>query len=139
MDRMRNNTKAAKDPKHLFRGTKLLSVAEAEEPSTIRWQDLNETLKERIKQQTLTLVATFCAIALIAFIVFVCNAKYVVLTSFVIAIFNAIFPMFAKWLNSFESHDSAGGVQRSLYCKIALFRWYASLLSSIDIHSVRLV
>jgi Calcium-activated chloride channel len=130
MDRMRNSTKAAKDPRHLFRGTKLLAVAEAEEPSTIRWQDLNETLKERIKQQTTTLLATACAIALIAFIVFVCNTKYVVFTSFVIAIFNAIFPLFAKWLNSFESHASAGGVQRSLYCKIAIFRWYASLLPS---------
>jgi Calcium-activated chloride channel len=134
MDRIRNNTNAAIDPRHLFRGTKLLSVAEAEEPSTIRWQDLNETLKERIKQQTITLVATMCAIALIAFIVFVCNTKYLVFTSFVIAIFNAIFPLFAKWLNSFESHASAGGVQRSLYCKIALFRWYASLHSRVAFH-----
>jgi hypothetical protein len=71
----------------------------------------------------ITLVATVFAIALIAVIVTYCNEASVVFSSFAIAIFNALFPMFAKWLNSFESHASAGGVQRSLYCKIALFRW----------------
>jgi hypothetical protein len=123
MDRLGNRTKAAKDPSHLFRGTRLLSVSEPEEPSTIRWQDLNETIKERLKQQLITLVATVFAIALIAVIVTYCNEASVVFSSFAIAIFNSLFPMFAKWLNSFESHASAGGVQRSLYCKIALFRW----------------
>jgi hypothetical protein len=124
MDRLSNRTKAAKDPSHLFRGTKLLSVSEPEEPSTIRWQDLNETIKERLKQQAITLLATICAIALIAVIVTYLNEASVLISSFAIAIFNALFPMFAKWLNSFESHASAGGVQRSLFCKIAIFRWW---------------
>lgn len=131
IDRVSNNTKVAKDPKHLFRGTKLLSVAEPDEPSTIRWQDLNETAKERAKQQTLTLMATLVAIILIAFLVQFCNSKSVTFSAFAIAIFNALFPMFAKWINSFEAHASAGGVQRSLYCKIALFRWCVKRFCSL--------
>jgi len=102
---------------------KSLNVSEPEEPSTIRWQDLNEKFKERVKQQSLTLLATFVAIVVIAVIVAVLNDKSVLWTGIAISIFNTAFPMFAKWLNSFEAHASEGDKQRSLYTKIAFFRW----------------
>jgi hypothetical protein len=47
----------------------------------------------------------------------------VTFSAFAIAIFNSIFPMFAKFITGFEAHSSEGGKQRSLYFKIALFRW----------------
>jgi hypothetical protein len=42
MDVMRNKKTAVADPKYLFRGEKILSVKEPDEPNTVRWQDLNE-------------------------------------------------------------------------------------------------
>ena len=123
LDVARNRTQVLKDPKYLFRGEYVLSVNEPDEPNTIRWQDLNEKFKDRLKQQGLTTLCTCAAIVLIAFIVYLCNRASVAGAAFAIAIFNSIFPMFAKFLTEFEAHSAEGGKQRSLYFKIALFRW----------------
>jgi hypothetical protein len=122
LDVSRNNISKVK-PEHLFRGEHVLKVAEPDEPNTVRWQDLNEKWKECLKQQLLTGVATVCAIVVIAFLVRVLNGVQVEWAAIAIAVFNGIFPMFAKVLTSFEAHASEGGKQRSLYFKIALFRW----------------
>jgi len=99
------------------------SIFSPDEPNTVRWQDLNEKMKERLKQQLLTALATFVAIFLIALLVQVLNNKSVTFSAYGIAIFNSLFPVFAKILTRMESHSSEGGLQRSLYFKIALFRW----------------
>ena len=119
----RNNTAAVKNPAHLFRGRHVLKVSEPDEPSTIRWADLNEKFKEQFKQQVSTTACTFGAIFCIALIVRVCNDASAAWSAIAISVFNSIFPMFAKLLCSFESHSSEGGKQRSLYFKIAIFRW----------------
>lgn len=111
------------NPEHLFRGDKVLKVSEPDEPNTVRWQDLNEKTKERLKQQLLTTVATLVAIVLIALLIQVLNNKSVTFSAFGISIFNALFPLFAKFLTDLEAHKSEGGKQRSLYGKIAIFRW----------------
>ena len=90
---MRNNVGKLAHPNHAFRGQIVLNVSEPEEPSTIRWQDLNEKFKERVKQQSLTLLATFAAIVVIAVIVAVLNDKSVLWTGIAISIFNTAFPM----------------------------------------------
>jgi len=123
LDVKRNNTKMVSNPNHLFRGETVLKVSEPDEPNTVRWQDLNEKTKERLKQQLLTTVATFAAIVLIAFLIRALNDRSVTFSAFGIAIFNAIFPVFAKFLTDLEAHKSEGGKQRSLYAKIAFFRW----------------
>jgi hypothetical protein len=123
MDVARNKKTAVADPKYLFRGEKLLSVKEPDEPNTVRWQDLNEKFKERLKQQALTTLCTFIAIVAIAAIVQAVNNASVAFAAFAIAIFNSLFPMVAKFLTDLEAHYSEGGKQRSLYFKIALFRW----------------
>lgn len=120
---MRNNSKALSNPLHLFRGKHVLAVSEPDEPNTIRWQDLNEKFKERLKQQSMTILCTCAAIALIAFIVRIANNSSNTVAAFVIAIFNSVFPMFAKALTDMEAHSSEGDKQRSLYVKIAFFRW----------------
>ena len=123
LDVSRNKTKKVLNQQHLFRGTTVLKVAEPDEPNTVRWQDLNEEWKERIKQQLLTTFCTCVAIGLIALLVNFVNDKSLEFSAFAIAIFNSVFPIFAKMLTEIEAHSSEGGKQRSLYFKIALFRW----------------
>jgi hypothetical protein len=114
--------------KHRFRKTFILDVAEPDEPNTIRWQDLNEKFKDRIKQQAFTMLCTVCAIITIAFVVWFISDSSLTFAAYAIAIFNSLFPMLAKVLTNLESHSSEGGKQRSLYLKIALFRWYGKLV-----------
>lgn len=116
------NRDAVSDPKYLFKGT-VLRVVEPEEPSSIRWQDLNEKRSDRLKQQAFTIFATLTAIVIIALIVRAVNDWDVRASAFAIAIFNVSFPMFAKALTNIEAHASEGNKQRSLYFKVALFRW----------------
>lgn len=110
---------------YLFRGKHLLEVSEADEPNTVRWQDLNEKWHDRLKQQALTTLCTIVAIFCIAVLIFFLNdgGESPQMSAYGIAISNSIFPMFAKMLTGFEAHSSEGGKQRSLYFKIALFRW----------------
>ena len=149
----RNDASALEDPKYLFRGKHVLAVSEADEPNTVRWQDLNAKFKERLKQQVITVISTLVAIITVAVVVFfasrpsntVLGAAIVIsgmfwsglaasrlkyrmehLRSFVLAfltVFNSIFPMFAKFLTDLEFHSSEGKKQASLYFKISAFRW----------------
>jgi Calcium-activated chloride channel len=126
IDISRNNSSKLSNPeKQLFRGNLVLKINEPDEPNTVRWKDLNEKFKERIKQQILTGVATIGAIVTIAFIVGIVNDNdfSANATAYTIAVFNVVFPLFAKILTSMEAHASEGDIQRSLYFKIALFRW----------------
>ncbi|KAL7578142.1 hypothetical protein ACA910_012587 [Epithemia clementina (nom. ined.)] len=118
----RNNAAAVGNPQHLFRGHLVLEIDEPDEPNTVRWQDLNETGWNRFKQQALTTLCTMVAVVVIALIVNVCNESSIEFSAFSIAIFNTAFPMFAKFLTTFEKHASEGGKERSLYFKISLFR-----------------
>jgi len=111
------------DPQHLFRGTHVLKVEEPDEPSTIRWQDLNVKWMARMKQLALTMIATFAAIFVCALLVRFCANANPAWASIAISVANSVFPMFAKILTSLEPHPSEGAKQTSLYLKIALFRW----------------
>ena len=122
-DVSKNKIAAAKETQHLFRGELLLSVSEPDEPNTVRWQDLNEKLIDRFRQQASTTLATFCAILAIAFIIRITSKSSVAFAAIAISLFNAVFPMFAKILTDMEAHSSEGSKQRSLYLKIAVFRW----------------
>jgi hypothetical protein len=153
LDIQRNHISKIREPKHLFRGQYVLNAKEPDEPNTVRWQDLNVTTKAKLKQQLLTIFATFVAIVLIAFLVYTLNNndKSLQYTAYAIAICNSIFPgtslgrarvrenrnrtcrrnisllyrvlAFAKMLTDCEAHSSEGDKQRSLYIKIAVFRW----------------
>ena len=119
----RNNIKKLTNKNHLFRGELILDCSEADEPSTVRWQDLNEKFKAKFKQVTITTFVTICAVALVAFIVRLCRDRSAAFGAIAISVFNALFPMFAKSLTNMESHASEGQKQTSLYVKIAGFRW----------------
>jgi hypothetical protein len=122
----RNDVKAVKDPKHLFRGKYVLNVSEPDEPNTVRWQDLNAGAWQKTKETTFTTFCTLVAIVLVAVLVNIANDASTVGAAYTIAVFNTVFPMFAKALCNFESHPSEGLKQTSLYFKIAAFRWVST-------------
>jgi hypothetical protein len=122
----RNDVKAVKDPKYLFRGKYVLKVNEPDEPNTVRWQDLNAGLWQKTKELVFTTFCTLAAIVLVAVLVNIANKASAVGAAFTIAIFNTAFPMFAKTLCNVESHPSEGLKQTSLYFKIAVFRWVST-------------
>ena len=120
----RNNARVMKDhPNYLFRGELLLRVKEPDEPSTVRWEDLNVKFPARLKQLLMTTIATVAAIVLIAVLIWALNDVNVAWSAIAIAVANGVFPTFAKLLTMGESHASEGGKQTSLYFKIAFFRW----------------
>jgi hypothetical protein len=122
----RNDVKAVKDHRHLFRGKFVLNVSEPDEPNTVRWQDLNAGWWQKTKQTTITTFCTLVAIVLVAVLVNIANDASTVGAAFTIAIFNTVFPMFAKALCNLESHPSEGLKQTSLYFKISAFRWVST-------------
>lgn len=111
------------NPQYLFRGDRVLRVKEPDEPSTVRWRDLNVKFPARFKQLVMTTLATIIAIVLIAILIWALHNINVAWSALAIAATNGIFPTVAKILTMGESHASEGGVQTSLYFKIAVFRW----------------
>eukprot|EP00571_Detonula_confervacea_P000752 CAMPEP_0172323196 /NCGR_PEP_ID=MMETSP1058-20130122/48111_1 /TAXON_ID=83371 /ORGANISM="Detonula confervacea, Strain CCMP 353" /LENGTH=1558 /DNA_ID=CAMNT_0013039143 /DNA_START=34 /DNA_END=4710 /DNA_ORIENTATION=- len=127
MAAMKNNTHKI-NPNLLFRGEHVLLVREAEEPSTIRWMDLDETFSTKLKQMSITtLISLACTLA-VAVIVALCRRKSAAYAALAISISNALFPMVAKALTNFEAHPSESGKQSSLYVKIAIFRWVVTAI-----------
>mmetsp|Transcript_35837 Transcript_35837/g.54318 ORF Transcript_35837/g.54318 Transcript_35837/m.54318 type:complete len:327 (-) Transcript_35837:645-1625(-) len=120
---MRNNTSKISNPNHLFRGEKVLNVREANEPSTIRWTDLNQKRRHIWYMQLQTAIVSVGVIALIAMFTAFCKKRSTLYAAISISLFNAIFPQFAKYLTSFELHRSEESTQTSLYLKITAFRW----------------
>lgn len=110
-------------PEHLFRGELVLRVKEPEEPSTVRWRDLNVKFPARIKQLIWTSLATFASIVIIAVLIWALHGVNIAWSALAIAAANGVFPQIAKLLTMGESHASESGVQTSLYFKIAIFRW----------------
>ena len=113
---------------HLFRGSRVLHVEEAREPSVIRWQDLNETFGVRMAQRMFTAVVTLCLI--LAGFVAVKRAFHINLQSaaFLIAILNIAVPNLIKIVNRLESHTAEASYEASLFAKIALFRFVNTAL-----------
>lgn len=64
----RNNLNALENPRFLFEG-KLLEVMESVEPNSVRWKDLNATVRERMDQTILSSIFTFASIVAVAFLV----------------------------------------------------------------------
>ena len=127
IDVSRNNSRALSNPQHMFRrghdDERVLKVKEPDEPSSIRWADLNVKFKDKMKPLITTSIASVLAIALIAFLISVLNDTSAVWAALGISISNSVFPMVAKALTSLERHSSEGLKQTSLYFKIAAFRW----------------
>jgi hypothetical protein len=68
-----NDASALSDRKYLFRGEFVLDVCEPEEPSTIRWQDLNAGLHKIVKQQVYTTFWTIVALVVVTYVIYFIN------------------------------------------------------------------
>ena len=127
MASMRNNTHKL-NPNLLFRGEHVLHVREAEEPSTIRWMDLDEKWGTRVKQISVTTLISLVFVVAVAVIVALCRRKGTAYAALAISISNAMFPAIAKAVTNLEAHASETGKQSSLYVKIAIFRWVVTAI-----------
>ena len=118
----KNNVKALKDERYLFRGETVLKVTEAEEPSDIRWQELNVTTMDFVIKVLMTAVV-FGIIIGVGFIVKFLNDRSITMGTMAIAITNIAFPQIAKLITNAERHPREEQQQVWLYFKIAFFRW----------------
>ena len=120
-----------------------MNVVEATEPNSIRWEDLNFRVAEKLKQTTITTMITIGAILVGALAVtFAEDASQGVGAAFTISgtirlvcdnyesfpltkgsALNLGFPNLAKYITDFEGHRNESKLQTSLYMKIAAFRW----------------
>mmetsp|Transcript_13637 Transcript_13637/g.29499 ORF Transcript_13637/g.29499 Transcript_13637/m.29499 type:complete len:1595 (+) Transcript_13637:323-5107(+) len=116
------------NPNLLFRGEHVLHVREAEEPSTIRWLDLDESWTSKTKQILLTTLVSFGCIVGVTFLVISCREVSAAFAALAISISNALFPVVAKVLTNLEAHANETGKQSSLYVKIAIFRWVVTAI-----------
>ncbi len=110
------------DPKYCFQG-EFLNVLEPAEPSSIRWIDLDDSLKSTMVRYIAT---TFLTIGLIvggAYFVREMRNYGASHAAFTISILNSIFPTLAKTLTNVEVHRNEGSKQTSLYMKVCCFRW----------------
>ena len=125
----RNDTSGV-DDNLIFRGTQLLYCVEPKEPDTIRWQDLDETLTQQLKQQILTFFLTAFAILCGCAVVVYCRKNYgAVYAALAVTAVNTVAPNVCHYIvNGFESHASEGGWQTSLYLKITVSRWITTAI-----------
>jgi len=127
MASMRNNSHKL-NPNLLFRGEQVLHVREAEEPSTIRWADLDEVWSTKVKQISVTTLISLACMVAVAVIVTLCRQQSAAYAALAISIANAMFPIVAMSLTNCEAHASETGKQSSLYVKIAVFRWVVTAI-----------
>ena len=119
--------KVANKPHLRFRG-RLLMIGQPDEPSTIRWQDLNARLRVRLTQMAVTTIVSMGVIALIFWLISLAYEIDDFTGAVTIAVFNIAYPQVAKILTEFESHFSEGDKQTSLYFKIGFFRWITTAI-----------
>jgi len=119
-----NNAKAFYQASHLFRRRQVLQISEPEEPSTIRWQDLNANFSKKVRSLILTFILTLCLNVLTSYIVKLVDVRFGYYGSAVtIALANIIFPEFCKMITKLEPHKSESDYETSLLVKIAFFRF----------------
>jgi len=110
------------DARYCFREDFLL-VEEPGEPSSIRWQDLNESSSKAFVRFIIPTVLTLGMIVAAAFLVREVRNYGPSYAAVTISLLNIFFPGIAKKLTNLEIHRNQGGRQTSLYVKICIFRW----------------
>ncbi len=117
----RNDTTSVKDPRHLFRGHHVLQVTEPEEPSAIRWQEMDSTLVQIAKGLLITNIACLLLVAIAYTIIVFLYPIMPFLAPLVVTLFTSVFPIIAKALMALELHRSESSRQKWLFIKIASF------------------
>jgi hypothetical protein len=121
LDALNNNLKAV-DPRYLFRGKYVLEVREPDEPTAIRWHELNTSTLEILARKIATSVVTggFIVAAFYAI-----RKLYLIdqpwFASIVTTLCTSMFPIVADILMKFEKHHTETSRQQWLFVKIASF------------------
>lgn len=107
-----------------FRGKHVLNVAEPPEPSSVRWQDLDESIVTQLCQRIATFsLTTLLIIASCLIVVHVRNHYGIGYAAIAITTANTILPSFCLYITDLESHASEGSKQASNYFKITASLW----------------
>mmetsp|Transcript_16628 Transcript_16628/g.24577 ORF Transcript_16628/g.24577 Transcript_16628/m.24577 type:complete len:880 (+) Transcript_16628:121-2760(+) len=107
-----------------FRGKTVLTVAEAREPSAIRWNNLDES----VFVKTIRLIISYAIVLLLilgaALVVYLVGQKNATYAAFAISGMNSIVPIICKIITQgIESHTSEGSKEASIYIKVTIFKW----------------
>jgi hypothetical protein len=113
------------DANHIFKGTNVLSVLEAPEPSEVFYEDVQVNFDLRLRQQSRTLLYTFFMVCIS---VVICKMIAVgtgpAIAALWITITNIAVPMVIKhFVLKMEDHVSLNAQQLSLFLKLTFFRW----------------
>jgi hypothetical protein len=121
------------DSKYKFDGL-TLKIKEADEPSAIRWVDLDDNPKSRRRKNIISFVLTAILIIGLAFALKAVYLATITGASIVIVAMNVIIPAVVRCITSLESHPNETSYDDSNYLKITYFRWIftAVLIGSIS-------
>jgi len=82
---------------NMFRGEKVLFLGEPEEPSTIRWEDLNAKMKKRITSSCITAICMIGAVVASFILVMNFNNRFGTnIAALCISLMNTVIPLFTK-------------------------------------------
>lgn len=115
------------DEKFLFKD-EFLEITEPAEPSSIRWQDINEGWTVAVSRSIIPYIITFGMITGAAFVTREVRNYNLAFAAVFISLMNILFPMVAKFLTKREIHRNEGSRHASLYIKITLFRWVNTVI-----------
>jgi len=108
----------------LFRGKHILDCEQPDEPSAMRYLDIDTSYMRNALQQTITFAITLGLVALGGFMVDrTRKASGPFWAGILVTSMNILIPNIAKILLIFEEHASEDDLQKSMYFKIAVFRW----------------
>lgn len=110
------------DSKYKFDGL-TLKIKEVDEPSAIRWTDLDENSKSRRKKNIMTFILTVVVIIALAFSLKAVYLSTITGASIVIVALNVAIPTVVRFITSFESHPNETSYDGSNYLKLTYFRW----------------
>jgi len=106
--------------KILFRSSKMLDVEEAEEPSTVRWTDLNASFFLWAKGQLYAYGLTAIFGVLIYFLVLKIEDSFPNSLPYLLSIFNVATSYLVRIITRFETHAFESGKQLSIFIKGSL-------------------
>lgn len=101
----------------------VLEITEPDEPSSIRWKDLDELRSTRVVQRLVTFIITCGLIVLGAVFIALARKRSITTSAILIVVFNSLTPMVVRYLTSFESHVDETSYMSSAYIKVTLLRW----------------
>jgi hypothetical protein len=116
-----NNIDVFSDPKYLFQGRLVLDVIEPEEPSTIRWQELDATMTQIVWSLIKTSLIGLVVLIVCWVVVLFFYLSWPVFASYATTACTTIFPMVATRLMGIEVHKSESSRQTWLFIKVTVF------------------